>query len=209
MDQQTIDAGSRPYHHGALRLALLAQAEAILEREGIQALTLRAAARAAGVSHAAPKNHFDDLTGLLSELAAVGFCRFGAALAAAMAAAGDDPQARMKAMGRAYVGFARAHPGLFTLMFRSERLDTERPALREAVDAARQALRDAALARAPTTRLPPVQMMAQAVALWSLVHGFATLLLDGRLTGMIKSLPGDETADSLLEAVLVTVGVGD
>src|SRR5262245_33569186 len=66
----------RPYHHGDLRAALLAAAEEILEKEGIQALTLRAAARAVGVSHTAPQNHFGDLTGLLSELAAIGYRRF-------------------------------------------------------------------------------------------------------------------------------------
>src|SRR5262245_52005851 len=66
------------YHHGALREALLAAAEGILERDGITGLTLRAAARAAGVSHAAPKNHFGDLAGLLSDLAATGFERLAA-----------------------------------------------------------------------------------------------------------------------------------
>lgn len=202
-------AGTRPYHHGDLKAALLEQAESILEQDGLQALTLRAAARAAGVSHAAPKNHFGDLTGLLSELAAIGFSRFGATLAAAMAAAGEGPQARMKAMGRAYVAFARANPGLFALMFRSERLDAQRPALRDSIDATRQALRAAAYARAPAGPLSPLQLAAQAAALWSLVHGFAVLLLDGRLDGMLRSLPGDEDADSLLEAVLATARVGD
>ncbi|MER2507799.1 MAG: TetR family transcriptional regulator, partial [Amaricoccus sp.] len=61
----------RAYHHGNLREALLAGAERILERDGADALTLRAAARAVGVTHAAPRNHFGDLTGLLSELAAL------------------------------------------------------------------------------------------------------------------------------------------
>src|SRR5262249_14458539 len=69
-----------PYHHGSRYEAMLAAAERILERDGIAGLTVRAAAREAGVSHAAPKNHFGDVTGLLSELAAVGFTRFAAAL---------------------------------------------------------------------------------------------------------------------------------
>src|SRR5579875_3424668 len=111
------------YHHGDLRNALLAAAEAILEREGLNGLTLRAVARAGGVSHAAPAHHFGDLTGLLSELAAAGFRRLAERFDAAMAASGAEPDARLAAMGRAYVAFARAHPGLFTLMFRSERLD--------------------------------------------------------------------------------------
>src|ERR1700679_1446541 len=90
--------GQRPYHHGDLKTALLQEAELILERDGIQALTLRAAARAAGVSHAAPANHFGDLTGLLSELAAVGYNRFSMALTAAGEAAGPDPRIRSEAM---------------------------------------------------------------------------------------------------------------
>src|SRR6266481_1154471 len=71
-----------PYHHGSLREAMLRAAESILERDGIGGLTLRAAAREAGVSHAAPKNHFGDVMGLLSDLAAVGFARFRAAMEA-------------------------------------------------------------------------------------------------------------------------------
>lgn len=208
MDRATNAPGTRPYHHGNLKSALLEEAEAILEKDGVQALTLRAAARAAGVSHAAPKNHFGDLTGLLSELAAAGFTRFDATVATAMAEAGDDPRARLKAMGTAYVGFARAHPGLFALMFRGERLDTERPVLRDALTSSRQALWHAAFARPPATSLSPLQMAAQATALWSLVHGFAMLLLDGRLDGMISSLPGDEDVTSLLDAVLATTRVG-
>src|SRR5262249_61189906 len=71
-----------PYHHGSLREAMLRAAESILERDGIRGLTLRAAAREAGVSHAAPKNYFGDVTGLLSDLAAVAFALFRAAVGA-------------------------------------------------------------------------------------------------------------------------------
>src|SRR5258706_5554156 len=75
-------AAAAPYHHGSLREAMLEAAERILERDGIAGLTLRAAAREAGGSHAAPENHFGDIRGLLSELAAVGFAPLGAALSA-------------------------------------------------------------------------------------------------------------------------------
>src|SRR3984957_5014105 len=74
-----------PYHHGALRDALLEAAERVLEREGLSGLTLRAVAREAGVSHAAPTHHFGDLTGLVSELAAIGYRQFNAAQVAAAA----------------------------------------------------------------------------------------------------------------------------
>src|SRR3982751_372137 len=78
-------AHETPYHHGALRDALLEAAERVLERDGLPGLTLRAVAREAGVSHAAPTHHFGDLTGLLSELAAIGYTRFNAAMIAANA----------------------------------------------------------------------------------------------------------------------------
>jgi len=202
MKKRARRAAPRPYHHGDLRTAVLAAAEAIIGRQGIDALTLRAVAREVGVSHTAPKNHFGDLEGLLSELAAVGYRRYGEALAKAMNAAGTDPRARMKAMGRAYVGFARQHPGLFVLMFRSERLDMTRPALNEAVEAARLALRTAASSSAPVKASTPLQAAARATASWALVHGFAMLLLDGRLKNTLASLPEGADADTLLEAVL-------
>jgi AcrR family transcriptional regulator len=196
----------RAYHHGDLRNALLAAAEAIVERAGIPALTLRAVARAAGVSHAAPAHHFGDLVGLLSELAAVGYTRLAARFDAAMAAAGAAPDRRLRAMGRAYVGFARTHPGLFQLMFRAERLDAARPALRAATEAAAEALR-AAIAARPGPSAPALQAVAQAAALWSLVHGFSVLLIDGRMRSLLAALPEGVDADALLEAVFAVTEV--
>ena len=101
---------------------------------GYPGLTLRAVAREAGVSHAAPTHHFGDLTGLVSELAAIGFRQFNAAMAAACA---PDAAMMERAMARAkaYVAYAQAHPGMYGLMFRSERLDYSRPSLHEAAEA--------------------------------------------------------------------------
>ncbi len=128
---------TKPYHHGDLAAALLGAAAEILERDGLPALTLRAIARAAGVSHMAPAHHFGDLAGLLSELAATGYRRFSAQLCHAQ----DHPGARTprRATGQAYVAFARTNPGMFLLMFRSERLDFTRPALAEAATGASRA----------------------------------------------------------------------
>ncbi len=194
-----------PYHHGALHAALLAAAQAILETEGLEGLTLRAAARAAGVSHAAPKNHFGDLTGLLSELAAVGFRAFAEALRNASLAHDTSPGERFNAIGHAYVAFAHAHPAMFLLMFRGERLDMTRPALLEASEQARAALAGAAAARlglAPAAEAPitPAQG-ATMVAAWSLVHGFAMLLIDGRLNSTLARWPEGSDWQTLLIAV--------
>ncbi len=196
-------ARPQTYHHGDLHDALLKAAEIVLERDGVQGLTLRAAAREAGVSHAAPTHHFGDMTGLLSELAAVGFQRFGAALREAASGHGSA-HARLDAMGMAYVSFARKHPDLFMLMFRSERLDFDRPALKQAMLESNAALASgvgAHLGEAVTPDRLTLAQAAEMVRAWSLVHGFAVLLLDHRLDRFL-GLVSDGTPDGLLQAVL-------
>ena len=118
--------------------------------------------------------------------------------------------ARLTAMGKAYVAFARAYPGLFSLMFRSERLDELRPALRDATAAAGQALR-AAIAKAQPSEgdAAPVQAIARATALWSLVHGFSVLLIDNRLGGLLGALPPGDDVDTLLDAMLDAISIED
>jgi AcrR family transcriptional regulator len=197
-----------PYHHGALRDALLEAAERVLERDGLAGLTLRAVAREAGVSHAAPTHHFGDLTGLVSELAAIGFRRFNAAMVAA-AAAGTTPPEKAMARAKAYVAYAEANPGVYGLMFRTERLDYSRPALHEAAEASFAGLAGAIGASRHEQISDHALTLEQAAAIaraWSLVHGFTTLLLDGRLANILERSPAGTTADMLLDAMLkVTV----
>jgi AcrR family transcriptional regulator len=186
--------GRRPYHHGALKTAVIDAAARILERDGIAGLTLRGAAREAGVSHAAPKNHFGDLAGLLSELAASGYVRLREEMLAA-ADAEHSPSARLHAIGGAYVRFARSHPGLFLLMFRRERLDMNRPALREAAAALFGVLAGAVGKEAPSGAVLGEREALEMATSWSLVHGLAMLLIDGRLRPILNRLPGvDEEA---------------
>ena len=196
-------AAAAPYHHGSLHEALLQAAETILERDGLQGLTLRAAAREAGVSHAAPTHHFGDMGGLVSELAALGFRKFGAALSAA-AAAKTSAGERMDAMGEAYVMFAREHPSMFLLMFRSERLDVTRPALHEAMQEAFGLLMRGVSARhaGEAQATPPLAILAEIVRAWSMVHGFAMLMIDHRLDHMLSYLPNGTDARDLLRAMI-------
>jgi AcrR family transcriptional regulator len=193
------------YHHGSLREALLRAAERILQRDGIQGLTRRAAAREAGVSHAAQKNHFGDIAGLLSDLAAVGFQRIAATMQAGLRET-DPPGARLEAIGRAYVTFARTHPELFLLMYRSERLDMSRPALRAAVAASARVLYGAvgAVREENLAGTLTLTQAAHVASAWSLVHGFAMLLLDGRLSRLMAHLPPGTDPDALLRAMLDT-----
>jgi AcrR family transcriptional regulator len=190
---------------GTAREAALLQAAArVLERDGLAGLTLRAAAREAGVSHAAPTHHFGDLTGLVSELAAIGFRQFNAAMAAA-GAGGTSLLDRAIARARAYVAYAQAHPGMYGLMFRTERLDMSRPSLHEAAQASFAGLAGAVAANRQETISEGALTLDQAAAIvraWSQVHGFTMLLLDGRLSDILRRAPKGTDATALLDAML-------
>jgi AcrR family transcriptional regulator len=113
-------AEARPYHHGDLRRALIDAASRVLEAEGPSALSLRAVAREAGVSPAAPYHHFKDKTELLEAVAHEGWEMLDAALAKAKAAAPSAREA-MSELGVAYVCFARENPALYRVMYDTAR----------------------------------------------------------------------------------------
>jgi|SRR5277367_4925663 len=108
---------ARPYHHGNLRTALLAAAERTVRERGAQELSLRELARDVGVSHGAPRRHFPDRQALLDALAESGFARLGTELQEAFDGAGEDFEARLRAVAAAYVRFATEDAALLELMF--------------------------------------------------------------------------------------------
>jgi AcrR family transcriptional regulator len=170
------------YHHGDLRRALIDTALVMVTEEGDWNFTLREVARRAGVSHAAPYNHFEDKSALLAEVAALGYQSLREALEAA---AREQPRSARQAVARvgaAYVRFGVAHPAHYRLMFGAELADKERyPALGAAGDATFAVL-TGVLERGQASgqiRRDPVR--DQAVAAWSLVHGLTTLLIDQRV----------------------------
>ena len=175
--------GKQAYHHGDLRRALLAAAEAELIEKGPDGFTLRGCAKRAGVSHAAPAHHFGDATGLLSALASEGFERFLSAMKArAEAVAQDDADARLIAAGLGYIDFARANPALFRLMFSSGKPDGSNAALCTAAGSAFGYLAQAAAHLAGPEPLSSLKGRRQLAALWAMAHGLADLLLSGRIT---------------------------
>jgi len=169
---------TRSYHHGHLRQALVDEGLALLEAEGLAGLSLRAIAARAGVSHAAPKNHFGNLRGLLTAMAAEGFRRHVASMRAGLTPRQGRP-ARLRAALQGYVRFARSHPHLFALMFSSEHCDFADAELGAASAESYGVLRDIAsdLDWDKADR-PNAQLRAE-MMLWSFVHGYATLALAG------------------------------
>ena len=184
------------YHHGDLREALLTAAEELLAEEGVQGLTLRACARRAGVSHAAPKHHFADVSELLSEVAARGFNRLTDALKTARQNTPDDPGARIKAVAEIYAGFARAYSNHFRLMFRWDGMASDNEALQHAAARTFAELtssvtnqRGEAEVTAETlqARIRDRDLQDDVLLAWSQIHGYAQLLLEGQFDGFAET----------------------
>jgi AcrR family transcriptional regulator len=170
---------SRPYHHGDLYRALLDQATVLITELGPTGWSLRELARQVGVSHAAPSHHFGDKTGLLTALAAEGFERLAGANREVRERGGSFLE-----QGVAYVRFAVDHPAHFEVMFRPDLHHRQDPRL----IAARQSARDQLYPPAREAAHLPSSDWSAGLAAWSLVHGLATLWLNG-------ALPPEVTAD--------------
>ena len=184
----------KPYHHGDLRSALLAAAEAELAERGIEAFSLRAVAKRAGVSHAAPAHHFKDTGGLLTALAAEGYRQFLAAQAAREAAAAPDARAQLIAAGMGYVDFALARTALFRLMHASDRPDYGTADLGAVAKAAYDHLSQGVAA------IRPNPGVADVAAAWATAHGLADLMSSGRLNS-VSSLP-DAARDMAIRDII-------
>ncbi|MGH1590101.1 TetR/AcrR family transcriptional regulator [Methylobacterium phyllosphaerae] len=158
----------KTYHHGDLRAALVSAALDLLETGGEAALSLRAAARACGVSAMAPYRHFPGKEDLLQAVAARGFEDLAAGLEAADGSAAGAQA--LAAQGAAYVAFACRHPALFRLMFTGACRTSDKARAYGILERRAAALAGPAMPAEDLT-----------LAAWSLVHGLAALILDGRV----------------------------
>ena len=195
------------YHHGALREALVAAGEAVLAERGLQGFTLRECARRAGVSHAAPKHHFGDVRGLLTEIAARGFAQLTKRLRTKLRAAGDDLDAQFIATAEAYLGFAEAYPEHFRIMFRSDLVDVYEPSLIRAAQQTfveltnvihRQHGEPEVDAELVELRLMSIPVVNDIVLAWSYVHGLAHLKVEGQLAMIPKAVLKDAITSAAL-----------
>ncbi len=196
-DKDRGPSGRRSYHHGNLREALIQAALDLIAEKGPGGFSFAEAARAAGVSPAAPYRHFRDRDALLADVAARGFAAFAVALSKAWDGGRPSPRAAFDRVGRAYLAFARAEPAYFSAMFEQGLSADDHPALRAEGDKAFAVLREACealIATLPKDKRPPSLMMA--LHIWSLSHGVASLFARGDRAR--RAIP--MTAEDLLEA---------
>ena len=180
---------SSRYHHGDLRRALLGAADELLGQVGFQGFTLRACARLAGVSHAAPKHHFHDARGLLTAVAERGYARLVARLQSELAKHRGDLVAEMQATCTAYVGFATDYPEHFRIMFRSDLLEIDHTCPPDPVADTFIELTNVILRQRGEAEVDPANMNAEKSAAlisdillgWCYIHGYAHLKLEGQL----------------------------
>ncbi|GAB4518817.1 MAG: hypothetical protein Tsb0019_19080 [Roseibium sp.] len=163
------------YHHGHLKEALIRAGLDILREEGLDALSLRACAARAGVSHGAPKNHFATLAVLQAAIVTEGFRLFAETMRKHLADADKKPQAQVLAVAEGYVAFAVANPDLFRLMFSMERNIEIYPDLLPASKEAYAVLREVCDHLSADNCADPVHRTSTETMLWSFVHGYASL----------------------------------
>lgn len=200
------------YHHGDLRSALVASAVQLVEEHGPAAFSLREAARDIGVSPNAAYRHFEDKSSLMTAAAAAGFADMAERMQAAMVArsshGGASPPAveRFKAVGRAYVEFACEHPQLFRLMFSEWGADCLGPSAVPPAVTPRTLLAKALDDLVAQGLLPAEKRQGADLKAWSVVHGFASLAIDGPATASGAAEHAREL-ESLLDFAVAGLGV--
>jgi len=195
--RETGNAQVRPYHHGDLSRALVDAARRILEAEGAQALSLRAVAREAGVSPAAPYHHFKDKTELLEAVAHGGWEALTEAIIAARRDA-SDPRDAIANIGVAYVNFARENPALYRLMYDTTRDRTSMPEHAKQEDSGYGQVQ-LALVAAGCDPNDVGELELQTIACWCAVHGLAEMSNFKDFQPLKQAMGGDE---NFLRAVL-------
>jgi AcrR family transcriptional regulator len=194
-----MSASKATYHHGDLRAACVRAAMELLEERGEAALSLRAVARRAGVSPAAPYRHYADREALVSAVAAVGYRQLAERLAAAHPSPSTPEQ--LASVATAYVQFALERPALFRIMFGEpcDRDNDERVAATAAVSLYVRAIVERGF--------PQADADALATAVWALVHGLAFLHLDGKLDAPSPAAVADRVT-AAIQALLTATSSG-
>ena len=171
------------YHHGDLRATLLRSALALIDAEGVEALSLRRLAKTAGVSPAAPYHHFRDKEALLAMLAEEGFRALHTDLLTSVRSEPEGgTRAGLQNLALAYVRFAVTHPAHYRLMFGAVGANkAPYPSLQQASEEVFGLLRSGIEQLQRAGIVKPGDTRVITFAAWSLVHGYALLLLDGQV----------------------------
>lgn len=194
-------ASQQGYHKGNLRDRLISTAESLLQREELDALSLRRVAREVGVAPSAIYNHFSNLDELLAAVAADGYRQL-VVLEQKVYDNNADRENVLRQLTVDYLRFAAANPNLYRLMF-SRRVVGYRalPEVDEAGDTSFKLAVEWWYGKDSYDPTKSAIHYPYALAVWSLCHGAAMSMLDGMVT---TSEAPDQNVDALAK-VLVDV----
>jgi Transcriptional regulator len=201
--KEAQSAESRPYHHGDLRRALVDAARRLLEAEGPSALSLRAVAREAGVSPAAPYHHFKDKAELLDAVAHEGWEILNARMREAKAT--EQGRQQLTALGLAYVCFAREHPALYRVMYDAARDKEALPMdTRGSEDDSAYCMVRATMVEHGADPSAETDLELATIASWCAAHGLAEMVGFKQFEHMREVLGGERP---FIAAVLQHMGL--
>lgn len=194
------------YHHGNLKQALVTATIKLVEEKGPTGFTLAEAAKKAGVSAAAPYRHFEGREAVIAEVARQGFEIFADLMEFAFSK-GSNPVSRLESTGRAYLAFARKHPGHYICMFESGVQINAAPELSSVANRALDVLVRACeelTTDLPKDRRPPARMISQHI--WAMSHGIVELFARGE-PGARSPFPPEELLETSIGIYLRGLGV--
>ncbi len=184
-----VTQATKPYHHGDLWQALVRAGIEILRADGVHGLTLRAVARRAGVSHAAPYRHFADKEALLAAIAEDGYHLLASDLADLLAMRQQTATDLLRLAGHRYVQFVLANPDDVRVMFSGMLVDYDKyPDLCAASNAAFVLLVELITRLQAEHAAIQEDPYRQALAAWSMMHGLASLLMEQSFPPEIQAI---------------------
>ena len=186
------------YHHGNLKQELITAALTLLDEQGIDGVGIRQVARAVGVAHSAPANHFKNKQALYTALATESFAGLLQTLQTQLTE-GLGPEKSIHVFCQCLLNFALDHPHRYSLMWRKDCVNAGDSALMAAMEAVYQRLLSVLAKQAQQKR---VDVESQAIAVWSLIHGYVSLRLDGNLGTGRDAVTGAERSSAIVDVLL-------
>ena len=164
--------------HGDLRTELLGEGLKLLDSQGIESVTIRAVARKVGVAHSAPANHFPSRSAMLTAIAVIIFADLADLTVEATTHAGNEPEQAIYNFAEAWFQFAFDTPSRYQLLWRRELIDHDDPGLAREMNHVYSTL----LALLSLNQVKcRVDTETNAIAIWSMIHGYISMRLDGNL----------------------------
>jgi AcrR family transcriptional regulator len=195
-------SAAKPYHHGDLRRVLIEAALQLVGEGGPEAVSVREAARRAGVSPGAPFRHFPSRDALMQAVAEEAQRRFRAEIEAGLAGApAGDPLARFRCLGLAYLRWAMRNPTHFEIISSRRFFDHDRAAAVSRDNAELIALTERTLAEAfAAGQLRAADLKQVQIAGRALVYGFARMNIDGHFPRWgVDAAEAEQTAEAILD----------